>query len=585
MSEATFGKYRLIAELGQGGMADVFLAVGDSPLGARFRKLSVVKRLRQNLAEDPEFIQMLVEEARISARLNHPNVVQTNEVGAIGERYFIAMEYLDGQPLHRIQQRLMQRKRAGGEPPLGMAEEMIVVVDALAGLHHAHTLADYDGTPLDIVHRDVTPQNIFVTYAGQVKVVDFGIAKAAGRAAETRQGIIKGKVRYMAPEHAAGKSVDRRADVFSMGVILWEIVAGRRMWLDMDDLGIVEVLLRGEVRTSPRDVNPATPPALDAICRRALAHRPEERYESAEAFRLELEQYLADSGQLVSARRGLVAGVGLLFTDKRAAIKSIIEKQLSVLEAQGSGQFAAVRIPADSSSSGPVSGHVSLGVLPPPPSRSSIGALPVEQIPSTPAVPRSARPVARQAPAQAPAHQPSILSTVALCVAVAVAVAAVIVAIRVQPPRVEPPLVQTAPRPASSEIVLRFGATPGDARISIDDGPPHPTPIEVRLPKDGRDHRVLVEADGYYPKSQTLRFATDFSGFIALEPIAPRTPPSELSGTVSPTGGATPVIRRGLSAGGTPLPATLGASPVRSINRATKEQRARLDDADPWPQQ
>src|SRR6185437_1077783 len=192
----TLGKYRLIAELGHGGMAEVYLAVVRGPAG--FNKLVVIKQIRPQLAEDPEFLGMFLDEARLAARLSHPNVVQTNEVGQEGNRYFIAMEYLEGQPLNRILHRL---QKSGGLP-LGL--HIKILSDVLAGLHHAHELADYDGTALEVVHRDVTPHNVFVTYEGQVKVVDFGIAKAAGRAGETRHGVIKGKAPYMAPEQAAG---------------------------------------------------------------------------------------------------------------------------------------------------------------------------------------------------------------------------------------------------------------------------------------------------------------------------------------------------------------------------------------------
>ena len=152
--------------------------------------------------------------------------------------------------------------------------QYLVLLDTLAGLHHAHELADYDGTPLQIVHRDVTPHNVFVTYEGQVKVVDFGIAKAVGRASETRQGVVKGKVRYMAPEQAIGQPVDRRADVFSVGVMLWEAATGRRLWKDMDDLNIVQALVGGNVKSSPREVDPAVPEEIDRICRKALASQP-----------------------------------------------------------------------------------------------------------------------------------------------------------------------------------------------------------------------------------------------------------------------------------------------------------------------
>ena len=181
-SSTAFGKYSLIAELGHGGMADVFLAVQQGQAG--FNKLVVIKRLRETFADDPEFVAMLLDEARLAARLNHPNVVQTNEVGQVGRHHFIAMEYLEGQPLHRINHRSAKK---GGVPLVYQAR---ICADVLAGLHHAHELQEFDGTPLGVVHRDVTPHNIFLTYSGQVKVVDFGIAKAVGRSAETRTGVV-----------------------------------------------------------------------------------------------------------------------------------------------------------------------------------------------------------------------------------------------------------------------------------------------------------------------------------------------------------------------------------------------------------
>src|SRR5215470_12051463 len=164
MADSAFGKYRLIAELGHGGMADVYLAVARGPAG--FSKLVVIKRLRANLVDEPEFVSMLVDEARLAGRLNHPNVVQTNEVAQVGDQYFIAMEYLDGQPFHRILHRSEKLQ------PFPFALHLRVLADVLAGLHHAHELKDYDGSPLGVVHRDTTPQNVFVTYDGQVKVVD-----------------------------------------------------------------------------------------------------------------------------------------------------------------------------------------------------------------------------------------------------------------------------------------------------------------------------------------------------------------------------------------------------------------------------
>ncbi len=514
MGEASFGKYQLIAELGHGGMADVFLAVQAGPVGSNFRKLSVIKRLRQNLVEEPEFVEMLIEEARIAARLNHPNVVQTNEVGQVGAQYFIAMEYLDGQPLHRIQHRTLQRTKEGKPAPLRQEHQMIIVMDALAGLHHAHDLADYDGSPLQIVHRDVTPQNIFVTYEGQVKVVDFGIAKAAGRASETRQGVVKGKVRYMAPEQAIGQSVDRRADVFSIGIMLWEVAAGRRMWKDVDDLEIVRCLVEGTHPTSPREIDPTCPEALDQICRKALAQNREERYASADEFRADLEQFLADSGKLVDARRKLAPAVIDLFQDKRAEIKGVIEKQLAALDVQASGEFRAVPMPPESVSS---SLHFSQTI-----SRDSVAPKAPLSMPST--APPSA---------SSTRHAVTRFATAAIIGALAAAVA--IVAWRFAPHGANAQVVQTP----VEQVTARLRAMPEGARIAVDDGPFRATPVELRLPKDDREHRIRVEADGHIPRTELARFNSDVALSVVLQPV-PVTAAAAAPNARAGTGAAAP---------------------------------------------
>jgi serine/threonine protein kinase len=300
-------------------MAEVFLTMIGGPSGSGFSKLAVVKRLRPNLVEDPDFIAMLVDEARISARLSHPNVVQTLEVGIETEEYFLAMEFLDGQPMHRIQRRVARTK---ADFPEEMA--FLVVVDTLAGLHHAHELADYDGTPLNIVHRDVTPQNIFVTYDGTVKVVDFGIAKAAGRMQETKAGIVKGKVRYMSPEQALGGEVDRRSDIFAAGVLLWEAATGMRFWAGEDDMTIVQRLVAGTYDPSPRTAKADVAPEIDAICRKAMAFEKEERYATAEELRNDIESFLG--ARIVSARRKLGAVIAEMFATERAQVRQVIER-------------------------------------------------------------------------------------------------------------------------------------------------------------------------------------------------------------------------------------------------------------------
>ena len=338
-----FAKYRPIAELGQGGMAQVFLALASGPVG--FNKLVVIKQIREQFADDPEFLTMFLDEARLAARLNHPNVVQTNEVGGDGKRYFICMEYLEGQPLNRIFSRLgpgrgPQDPTPGDEggtaskpPPSGLTRgmQLRILIDALTGLHHAHELCDFDGRALQVVHRDATPHNIFLTYAGQVKVVDFGIAKALSSSSETRTGVLKGKVAYMAPEQAMGEKVDRRADIFTVGMILWEVLAGKRLFKGVPDVAVLQKIVNGGI-PSPRTIDPDVPEQLEAICMKALAHNREDRYATAAEMAAALEAATDASGE-----RGSVRDAGRLidefFAGERAKIKQLVEAQTAQFQA------------------------------------------------------------------------------------------------------------------------------------------------------------------------------------------------------------------------------------------------------------
>ncbi|MGE3674711.1 MAG: serine/threonine protein kinase, partial [Polyangiaceae bacterium] len=314
----TFAKYRLLARLGHGGMADVYLSVSSGPGG--FNKLQVLKVLRPHLTEQPEFLQMFQDEGRLAARLNHPNIVQTNEVGAEGARFFIAMEYLDGQPLHRVKARAGQS--AAGFP---LEMELFVLCQVLEGLEYAHGLKDYDGTPLNIVHRDVTPQNVFVTYAGQTKLVDFGIAKTL-ESTETQSGVLKGKVAYMAPEQALRDGLDHRADLFSVGVMLWEAVANRRMYNTRAEVEILHKLIQGDI-PKIRDVVPDLPLQLEQVIDRALALKPEHRYQDAASFRADLFAFL-EAFRKVDAR-GVGERVSELFSEERQEIGEVIRHEMT----------------------------------------------------------------------------------------------------------------------------------------------------------------------------------------------------------------------------------------------------------------
>lgn len=282
-------RYRPILALGQGGMADVFLSIGRGPGG--FNKLVVFKTLRKELVTDVELRQMFLAEARLSARLNNANVVQVYEVLDTALPC-IVMEYLEGQPLSSL------LCDAGERFTSSMM--LKVLSEALSGLQYSHELKDYDGSPLNIVHRDVSPQNIFITYDGVVKVLDFGIAKASNCKNQTRTGVIKGKLAYMPREQLFNETLDRRADIYAVGCMLWHAAAGTQLWSDTSDRDIMRALLDEKI-PKPSQVRPVDP-VLEQIVMRALAPAPENRYPTALALRTAIDEYLAESSPKTNMR-------------------------------------------------------------------------------------------------------------------------------------------------------------------------------------------------------------------------------------------------------------------------------------------
>jgi serine/threonine protein kinase len=318
-------RYQPIATLGRGGMADVYLAIARGPVG--FNKLVVLKHLRSS-DDDSRSRDMFLDEARLAARLNHPNIVDTYDVGqdGDGESYFIAMEYLEGQSLSR----LLKAVRGKGVDATAWIR---IASDALHGLHYAHELRDYDGRSLEIVHRDVSPANIFVTYDGEVKVLDFGIAKATLNLAHTDAGVFKGKLGYMAREQALGEDVDRRADIFSMGVVLWEALTERRLLAGGISM-VLEKLGSSELPTVA-SVRPDIDPRVSAIVERALKREPLERYGTAAEMREQLEEYLRSLPRAL-AKAEVGALVSSMFEAHRTAVQRGIERHLASVDATGS---------------------------------------------------------------------------------------------------------------------------------------------------------------------------------------------------------------------------------------------------------
>jgi len=299
-------RYKLVARLGHGGMAEVFLAAWE--VAPFVHRPVVIKRLHEHFTEDQNLVQMFLDEARLLCLLEHPNIVKTLEAGVIEGRCCIAMEYLEGQPLHRVLRRAYQR----GKLPIELAVQ--IGISMLAALDYAHNARDARGQALEIVHRDVSPHNVFVTNDGQVKVLDFGIAKAKTHEGRTATGIVKGKVGYIAPEQAAAEAVDRRADLWSAGVVLWEALTGTRLFKADTDLATLNLTLKGEIPTASGR-RAELPVQLDVVLARALQRTPALRYRTAGAMQHDLEEWLAASGH-VRDQQALAALMRELFASE-----------------------------------------------------------------------------------------------------------------------------------------------------------------------------------------------------------------------------------------------------------------------------
>lgn len=315
-----FGKYLIVGELAVGGMAEILLAVQRGIEG--FTKVVVLKRVLSHLSESPDFIRMFVDEARLAARLEHPNIVRTYEFGEVKGQYFTAMEYLPGEDLAKVLNTLsISRQRM----PLHVAAT--VVSQLCAGLHCAHDLTDTAGRPLNLVHRDVSPANIILTYNGEVKIIDFGVAKTNTNA-QTLSGTIKGKLSYMSPEQLLSRGIDRRSDVFSAGVVLWEVLVGRPLFLRDNEAATLYAIMNDPI-PPPSRYRPEVPPELDQIVARALARTPADRYESAEELGAALDAFVAERNQHFDSKV-LARLVEELFGMTRAEAKRCIAQTRSL---------------------------------------------------------------------------------------------------------------------------------------------------------------------------------------------------------------------------------------------------------------
>jgi eukaryotic-like serine/threonine-protein kinase len=291
----TLGKYTLIRKLATGGMAEVFLARADGPMG--FAKKCVVKRILPHFNDDPRFIEMFLGEARLAAELNHPNLVQIFDFGQAEGQYFLAMEYIDGANLRVLNQ---AARRLSGPMSLPLAARLIAL--AAEGLHFAHELRNEQGEFLNLVHRDISPDNILVSRNGAVKVVDFGIAKASSQPHLTKSGMIKGKMAYMPPEQLAREPLDRRADLFALGIVFYELVTGGMPFDATSEVSIIQAIMSQKPLEKPTVYRPDCPPDLEAIVNKCLEKDRTLRYASCVELQADLEAFIKRSGETVGTR-------------------------------------------------------------------------------------------------------------------------------------------------------------------------------------------------------------------------------------------------------------------------------------------
>ncbi|HRI51604.1 MAG TPA: serine/threonine-protein kinase, partial [Pseudomonadota bacterium] len=264
-------------------MAEIYLA---APEGSESRHRLAIKVIHQQNADDPDFVRMLVDEARLAVQLKHPNIVTTYDLGLANDQYYIVMELVEGADLFRLQQRAADQRLSF---PIPLAA--YIAREVARGLDYAHRLRDSDGHPLQVVHRDISPQNVLLSYEGAVKITDFGIAKAARRAAQTQAGIIKGKYYYMSPEQASGQFIDGRTDIFAAGILLYEMLIGEMLYYDDNVDRLLQVVRKADIPPVSQR-RPDTPPALERVLMKALCKSPSDRYQTAAEYSQALDNYL-----------------------------------------------------------------------------------------------------------------------------------------------------------------------------------------------------------------------------------------------------------------------------------------------------
>jgi serine/threonine-protein kinase len=534
------GRYEVVGHLATGGMAEILLGRLVGPSG--FERPVVLKRILPHLARTRSFVDMFLDEARIVARIRHPNVVAVHELGREGEELYLVMEYVEGESLGGLMRRMWMR-----DEELGYQLAAHVVAEACAGLHAAHELEDDSGRKQHLVHRDVSPHNLMVTYSGQVKVLDFGIAKAADRITRTEAGQVKGKFEYMSPEQCRGRPLDRRSDVFALGVVLYELTTSRRLFKRSHELAALKAICEQPV-VPPSRVAAGYPPELERICMRALSRRREDRYATATDMRRDLLAALRTFEGSAMQEEALADLMRALFAD-RIEDKQDMLRRFRAGAALTSVPVAepdeTVEIPVFFDDHGSIVGDAHTDA--------EREAEPEPDAPS-PATTATSATTSRSLRARTPLLAGVLLSAGAAALAAAwvfadkpsgdvVVMPAPSAAAPSPHPAVEPSgapeaPTTTAPTPSSDAVVIRIETNPPGARVILGGSDRGATPLELSLPRGAEPLEAVLQLDGFVPRAEQLTPNVDQRLLLSLQPLRaskPRPPAVKPVATEKPS--------------------------------------------------
>jgi serine/threonine-protein kinase len=464
------GRHQVVGYIATGGMAELFL--GKEQTGRPI----VIKRILPHLARQPSFVSMFVDEARIGALAKHPNLVEVHELGQVGTDLFLVMEYLVGENLAGLVRRLVRRSEH-----LSFALAAYIIAEVCDGLHAAHEMTDTHGNRLDLVHRDVSPQNIFVTYGGDVKLLDFGVATAQYRLTQTASGEVKGKYAYMSPEQCRGEPLDKRSDIFSLGTVLYELTTQRRLFKRANELQVMKAICDEPIPRPSASV-PDYPKCLEDICTRALARDRRARYATASEMRDDLLAAMNELGLAGDPHEALATTLGRLFGDRIADKRDLLDRVRT-----GADLTDLLRGDVDEVVEVPIVSHVS--------------ATPLSKLrnPSITNLSRSRR------------TQIALLAMFVVAIAGGIAAGAWLRARRTQTATkpVDAPLevhvTEMAPPPSAAQpIVITVETDPAGVKVLVDGAHEGKTPVDLQITKSDQPVHLQLSAPGFESRTQDV---------------------------------------------------------------------------------